>query len=389
MFPKLYSKYSISFSGPKNKIGVLKDAITCEVTEERNGAYELKLIYPLSGIHADKIEIGTFIEAKANDFSEHLQLFRVYAIDKDLGDKFTVSAEHISYMLNGFIVKNGNHTGTPGMIFNAINSSWITIANASLVSHDYSFSFETDFETSGTITVDQPSSIRAILGGSEGSLLDHWHGEYEFDNFNIKFLKNRGKDRGVIVSYGKNLTDLSLDNNDNSCYSHVFPYAAVQEEGSENMTIVYAKNGWTENTGSFTPQILPLFSDPSDGDCIITRVKILDTTSMFSDSEALNPQTVYNKASSYVSNRRTEIGKYTESLDVVYQPFGGGYGVPDMVFVDSVSLCDTMTVVYPRLNIRKSLKVNKTVYNVILEQYKSVSIGTPKSSFASTIKNEV
>ena len=47
MIPILYKEDAIDFS--TFGIGVLADTISCLVTEERNGAYELTLKYPLNG----------------------------------------------------------------------------------------------------------------------------------------------------------------------------------------------------------------------------------------------------------------------------------------------------------------------------------------------------
>ena len=48
MIPILYAASEIDFT--TNGIGLLTDAVSCTVTEERNGAYELTLVY-LSLIH--------------------------------------------------------------------------------------------------------------------------------------------------------------------------------------------------------------------------------------------------------------------------------------------------------------------------------------------------
>ena len=47
MIPVLFKANAVDFS--TYGIGVLADCISCEVTEERNGAYELVLQYPVTG----------------------------------------------------------------------------------------------------------------------------------------------------------------------------------------------------------------------------------------------------------------------------------------------------------------------------------------------------
>ena len=49
------------------------------------------------------------------------------------------------------------------------------------------------------MTVLKPSSMRSLLGGVDGSILDVYGGEYEFDKFNVKLWNKRGADRGVAL----------------------------------------------------------------------------------------------------------------------------------------------------------------------------------------------
>ena len=81
MIPILYAKNESTFS--HNGYGLLTDTVKATVTEERNGAYELSLQYPITGQWYDKIAEGCIIKAKANETSEP-QLFRIYKSSKPL-----------------------------------------------------------------------------------------------------------------------------------------------------------------------------------------------------------------------------------------------------------------------------------------------------------------
>lgn len=59
MIPCLYDSREMKFD--HNGIGKLADAQSCTVTEKRNGSYELKLICPADGIHAEMLEEGNII----------------------------------------------------------------------------------------------------------------------------------------------------------------------------------------------------------------------------------------------------------------------------------------------------------------------------------------
>ena len=56
MIPVLFKANAVDFS--TFGIGVLADCISCEVTEERNGSYELVLQYPVTGRNYGELRPG-------------------------------------------------------------------------------------------------------------------------------------------------------------------------------------------------------------------------------------------------------------------------------------------------------------------------------------------
>ena len=144
-----------------NGIGKLADAQSCTVTEKRNGSYELKLICPADGIHAEMLEEGNVILAKPSDTMQP-QPFRIYKITTPIDGKLEVQARHISYQLNFITVSPFSVTGCVG-------------AMQGLKSHaasDCPFSVWTDVASSAMFTVSVPASFRNCLGGMDGSVSD-------------------------------------------------------------------------------------------------------------------------------------------------------------------------------------------------------------------------
>lgn len=74
-------------------LGFLPDALSCTVTEERNGIFELELTYPVSAPMFSSLAVDTFIKVKPNDTADP-QLFRIYEITKPINGIVTVNAEH-------------------------------------------------------------------------------------------------------------------------------------------------------------------------------------------------------------------------------------------------------------------------------------------------------
>lgn len=81
-------------------LGALPDAISCQVTEERNGAFELTIEYPITGLHYADISNRCIITAKPNPYDDP-EPFRIYQISKPIGGRVKISAQHLSYDLTG------------------------------------------------------------------------------------------------------------------------------------------------------------------------------------------------------------------------------------------------------------------------------------------------
>ena len=86
-----------------NGLGALSDAISCTVTEERNGMYEMEMQYPVSGSHYGEIANRAILFCKPDPYRDP-QPFRIYRILKPISGRVTVYAHHISYDLSGVTV---------------------------------------------------------------------------------------------------------------------------------------------------------------------------------------------------------------------------------------------------------------------------------------------
>lgn len=364
MIPILYAKNESTFS--HNGIGFLKDATKCTVTEERNGSYECSLQYPITGQWYDQITEGCIIKAKANDTSEP-QLFRIYKSSKPLKGIVTYSAEHISYDLNGiptlgFSVKNV----TPqAAITRAIQDAGLPSA----------FTAISDISTLNSSTVLTPCSVRAILGGQAGSVLDVWGGEFEFDNFVVKLHKHRGSDRGVSIEYGKNLKDLKQEANIADCYTHLMPYARYSQygEGDEKIEVyVY-----------LSEKVLPLNNAENIGH---SKAYIMDFTDRFGEGEAVTEEALRVKATAYAA--AAELGVPKVNITVSFIQLWQTEEYKNIAPLERVMMCDTVAVRFSKLGVTARAKVIKTTYNTLEEKYDSVELGDAKSSFADTVNKQ-
>lgn len=364
MIPILYAKNESTFT--HNGIGFLKDATKCTVTEERNGSYECSLQYPITGQWYDQITEGCIIKAKANDTSEP-QLFRIYKSSKPLKGIVTYSAEHISYDLNGiptlgFSVENV----TPqAAITRAIQDAGLPSA----------FTAISDISTLNSSTVLTPCSVRAILGGQAGSVLDVWGGEFEFDNFVVKLHKQRGSDRGVSIEYGKNLKDLKQEANIADCYTHLMPYARYSQDGEGDEKIeVYVY---------LSEKVLSLNNAENIGH---SKAYIMDFTDRFGEGEAVTEEALRAKATAYAA--AAELGVPKVNITVSFIQLWQTEEYKNIAPLERVMMCDTVAVRFSKLGVTARAKVIKTTYNTLEEKYDSVELGDAKSSFADTVNKQ-
>ena len=211
MYPILYSPTETDFDSLG--LGTLSDCVSAYVEEERNGKYELTIKYPSDGIHFEEIQHSSIIKVKAYDGGS-LQLFRVYQITEPLDTICTINCEHVSYQLN-FI---------PVMPFKAYGIQNTLYGLKYNAAETCPFEFWTDIQSAAAFELGSPGNIRNALGGKEGSVLDVYGGEFEWDNFTVKVHRQRGEDRDVTLRYGKNITDISQEENIASTYTGIMPY---------------------------------------------------------------------------------------------------------------------------------------------------------------------
>lgn len=354
MIPVLYKADATSFTS--FGIGTLADTISCEVTEERNGAYECVLKYPITGSFYKEIRKERLIKAKPNDTSKP-QAFRIYRITKPLNGIVTIYAQHLSYDLTNI--------ATP-----AWDSSPITpqlaiehVFDAALTPHN--FTFQTDYTQAKAFTVDRPKSLRSVLGGSAGSLISLWGGEFEWDNYKVIHHQGRGISTGVVIEYGKNLTKLEQDTDITSVYTDLLPYAVISDmDGNE--TVV-----------TLSEQILPI----TETTLVQRKTLIKDFTDSFGMDDVITEEALRAKAEKYIENN--PLGTESPSLTISFEPL---WKQPEYAAVlERVSLCDRLTIKHTALGVQATAKVIKTVYDSLAEKYVSITLGSVRNTLVDAV----
>ena len=372
MIPILFEPYTTDFT--TNGIGRLYDTVSCTVVEERNGTYELTLVYPLDGKMFNELQIGRIIYCRHSDKLDK-QAFVIYNLDKTM-NSVTVAARHISYQLNKITLEP----------FTAMS---VSSALAGIEDHsinDNPFTFWTDKSTSANFKVTKPEAVRAILGGQAGSILDVYGGEYEFDMFTVKLHQNRGQDGGVTIRYGKNLTDLKTEENGADIISGIVPFWQSSDGTTTVMLperIIYTEEG----TAIAEPYVDTSGEHYTDGsDDYETEYLPNDVIPLDLSGEIENAPTVAElraAAENWLDKNGPVVPKTNLSISFVALWQTAEY--ENIAPLQRVGLCDWVTVIYPKLGVKAKAQVVSVNYDVLLERYNELELGHMRTSLYETI----
>ena len=352
MIPVLFDAAASTFK--TNGLGRLSSAKSCKVTEERNGQFELEMDYPISGEHYGDIALSRIICAVPADGKDP-QPFRIYQISKPLNGVVTVYARHISYRLSLIPAVPTDETAS-----SAEGALKLLKANAA---EECPFSFESDVTTEGTYTIDTPASIRSQLGGTSGSVLDVYGGEYEWDNWTVRLHKARGYDTGIVLRYGKNITDIKQEESIESTVTGVLPF--WRQEGEDGVTQVLGDMVYSDNADKYP----------------FHMTMVLDLSQEY--ESAPTKEQLEERAEKYIENN--DIGVPDVNISVSFIALWQTEDYKDIACLERVNLCDQIEVEFPTLGVSATAKVIKTVYNVLLERYESIEIGSARTNLSDVI----
>ena len=337
MIPILYDTNETAFTS--NGLGRLRDCIECTVSEERNGIYEASFSYPLTGANFDQIRVGRIIGVTHDDTGD-IQPFDIVSYERPIDGIVTFHCTHISYRQSYLTVTGSN--------INSLADAFTLLGTAT---PDNPFSYETDITASAYMSAADgtPRSVRQMLGGIEGSILDTYGGEYEWNDFRVILHQSRGRLRPFSIRYGVNMLNYNEDYDISGSYSSCVPYWT---DGST--TIVGDRQDAPNPTVTNRGECVPLdVSDKFESQPTKAQVEAMGL-SLMSSKRTFNPtQTI-----SVEFARLQELGEY-DNYSALY----------------NCRLCDTINVVFPDYNANGTFKIVKTVWNVLADRFDEMQLG--------------
>ncbi len=391
MIPILFDVTATDYT--KGWICFLTEAITCLVTEKASGEeYALKMTYPVTGNNFAEIITGRLIVCTHDDYKD-LQPFRIQEISKPINGIVTVEAYHKSYDLAKNVL----------MPFRAENTQQAIDGLNAHVSNYCGFRFSSDIETGVSFSITTPRTIRSGVIGAEGSFVDTYGGEIEWDADEVRINKARGKEKDLVFRQSVNITDVKLTDSIENTYTGIVPYC--KDSDGEVMTLpesavsfadMYFANTsladlyiygvpdemyFTEGTltDEYDDEITDNSGEPFTAEYIkFTRTVPVDLSDKFEDSEKEVSETdlreaakryLINNATFFFENFSCKINNLDEHGKVL-EPIG---------------LYDTVKIYYKKYHATAKKKIVALKYDVLHDRAKEIEVGYEKSTFASTL----
>lgn len=347
------------------------------VTRERNGNYTLYAEIPVNDPMVSILQKEMKLKADAGLRTKN-QTFEISRIVKDSSNIVKIYGQHISHKLEYMAIRNQT-------ILNGTAQSALARWKDALIG-DYSFDVWSDIQTSATttLTIDKATNARLALGGVEGSILDVWGGEYEFDNMTVRLHKQLGRTAPTVLEYGRNILSAETDESIEDAYTSVLPFATYTPERPEGDT--------SDNQPDPITVTIPEDYVDSKYKALYAhrRIKVVDFSSEFSsDSKKKNIPTadkLRKLANDYME--RNAIGKPKINTKIEYVDLAKTLDYADRAWIEELELCDIVPIYYSQIGLTDdTAKVTTITYDFVNERNASVEFGEVGTNVRATMQS--
>jgi phage minor structural protein len=357
MLPLLYKTKSRTISTDSMEyIGRITDCESCLVTEVLNGDYLLTAEIKNSDSLYNNITVQEFIYVKANTMDAP-QFFEIYEVVKNISGSTSIKAKHIKHCAyNNIMTAMLNNTTlmTPSEIWDAASDSPVFENN---------FIFESDITNKSSIFEVGFNKV-GTFGEFFEELTEKFDGELYWDNFNVKFLKNRGEKKHYTLRFGQKISSLEQTLSTEDIKSHIIAVATVHDTYTDKDIQIIGTVYEIENQQSKTNKLL-----------------LLDATELVGDI-TVNSNTGYNyiavenlckfAAESHYKDSRPASIKTNITIDLR----------AELDEMKEISLADTIDVIIDPENSKVIAKVVKAEYDCLLERWNKLELGRIKTKLS-------
>lgn len=355
----------------------LLDAISCTVTEERNGQFSLDLQYPIGSQYWEKIIPDAVIMASPRP-NAGVEPFRIYEIRQVIDGIVTARANHLVYDLDGLSI------GLPASYFDGLQGISAILAELETAGQFMSRCFEiaNDGIVDTTTTIDFKNEKYVTIWKTIGIIAAAFNAEMKYtwntstNRCTITFCAARGTEKPTIISYGVNLIALDRKLNYSGLYSRVVAnWFNPDPNGNPPIWQGVANTGYTGRVRSFWIDVTEQFPT-------FPTAEELDAAAQeYVDAHDFNP--LSDLSVSFVPTGNTT--DYQTGLARVGSAVVGVAIIGNLIDNSVLYLCDTATVDASLIGVTATAKCVKVIYNVITEMYDAVTVGTIQDDIVDTI----
>lgn len=202
----------------------LHEASKAIVSEEINGDYILNVTYPITDTRIYKLLKEDMLIIAPTPTTGR-QLFRIKEVKED-DDFINLTCPHITedvFKRSIRPMRVSNATAQTAL------NTMITQSKTSLGV----FTFSSNIFEKRTFTTTEVETLYNILLDGKHSIVGTWEGEIIRNNFLIDIQKNRGTDRGVVITTHQSLNKYDRERNSSSVITRIHLKSTFKPEGSE------------------------------------------------------------------------------------------------------------------------------------------------------------
>ncbi len=340
-----------------NGIGILDNNIyEAEIEEILNGVYTLRFKYPLFAPHGLEIDGQYLIKAPTPDGD---QLFRV-ANPHPTNGEVQVFCYHIFYDLVDNFIEDTNIVGKTG--FGALDQ----VKGA--LQYPTKFDFYSDIGNIANARLVRKNPVEFLLdNGQDNSFLNRWGGELSRDNFNVRMLARRGRDRGVVIQHKKDLLGYEADVDWQSPITKIMPQGA-------NELLLPEKYVTSPLVDKYVNPKIRKIDFPE------VKAKIGDA---INDKDALPLPDALNKlrALAVAMFNNQHVDQPLATYKIKFQELSQTEEYKDLAVLQRVYMGDTVTVQHLEEGIDVKAKVVSYKYDPLNDEYTDITLGNYKESF--------
>lgn len=352
----------------KSNRWVLNDCTKSQITEIINGEFALDLEYPLQDTKglSKYIIRGNIITCPVRDDRPEQQ-FRIRKVNK-------TSSKVVVYAESKLIADlKANRVRAMTIIGKTRKQAIQYILDNTLEPNEFIVgNLDTNTTNNVIVNIQEGSALEALIGKSN-SILSEYGGEFIINNNVIDIIDSRGSNNGFTIAYGKNISSIKETTDDTDLTTVLIP-----KVGDLRLPEYYVES---PKVNSYEKRY---FQD------IELNFKIWNGKGEQASDEVTQAEayTIMRNTCNrmFVEDKLDQIN-FNYSVDLV--TLGKTEEYKEYAILESINLGDTVEIKHKLLNLDLDGRINKTIYDVLLDKYSKLEIGFVKQDITDIINNTI